>query len=94
MRRFNPDTLSPPDGPYARIVYAGDFAFLAGQVAIDLQGRVIGGDDHEAQAVQCFTNLRTTLEAMEVGPERIVRLTFYVAREAPPGLVNKRNARR
>ena len=86
MRRLNPETLPTPAGPYAHIVFAGDFAFIAGQLALDVQGQLIGGDDHQAQAVQSFTNLKLALEAIGVGRERIARMTLNIARHTPPVL--------
>jgi enamine deaminase RidA (YjgF/YER057c/UK114 family) len=43
---LNPEALGKPLGQYSQIarVKAGELAFIAGQVAADKQGRVVGAD--------------------------------------------------
>ena len=61
MQRLNPDDLLPPPGgrfAHAVIVPQGArVAFVAGQVALDRAGNIVGGSDVAAQAHQCFSNL-------------------------------------
>jgi enamine deaminase RidA (YjgF/YER057c/UK114 family) len=47
---FNPAALATPLGPYSQIarVKAAEFLFIAGQVAVDAAGNLVGGDDFEA----------------------------------------------
>ncbi len=42
---------------YSHAAMAGGFVFVAGQVAQDLEGNLVGRGDIEVQAVQVFENL-------------------------------------
>lgn len=80
--KFNPVTLAPPPGnKHAHIVVVPPghaTAYIAGQVAIGGAGNVVGGRDHAAQAERCFVNIGLALDALGVGPERIVQMTIIV----------------
>jgi enamine deaminase RidA (YjgF/YER057c/UK114 family) len=47
IRISNPDTLPKPAGVYSHVarVSAGELLFIAGQVAVDGTGIVVGADD-------------------------------------------------
>ncbi len=80
--KINPDALfPPPDNAHAHVVIApagGRTAYLAGQVALDRDGNVVGGRDHAAQIEQCFANIRDALAAIGAGPDRLVQMTIIV----------------
>lgn len=81
VRRIDPPTLAPPVMDlYAQIVVAsaGRLAFVAGQVALDPEGRLVGVGDHRAQARQCFANIRAAVAAVGATPADIVRMTINV----------------
>ena len=62
-RQFiNPPGLTKPAG-YTHVVVSADHrtAYIAGQVAVDSAGTVVGDGDFKAQAEQVFANLRTAL---------------------------------
>ncbi|MFV3126759.1 RidA family protein [Niveispirillum sp. KHB5.9] len=89
IEKLNPATLAPPVmGLYAQIAIApaGRLAFIAGQVALDADGNLVGAGSHEAQARQCFANIAAALAALGTGPERIVKMTINVAGHHP-GLI-------
>jgi enamine deaminase RidA (YjgF/YER057c/UK114 family) len=75
----NPPTLHPPSG-YSHVaeVAGGRMIFVAGQVALDHVGQLVGKDDLRAQTRQVFLNLDAALKA--VGGEfwDVVRLTYYL----------------
>lgn len=77
---FNPATLAPPLGPYSQIarVKAAEFVFIAGQVAVDAAGKLVGGDDFEAQCAQAFANLAAALAAVGAGWGHVVQFTTYL----------------
>ena len=81
MERHNPRGLLPP--PHGRFAHAvvppagARLAFVAGQVALDAAGNIVGPGDIVAQARQCFANLRLVVEALAAGPQDIVQLTLY-----------------
>ncbi|WP_275791524.1 RidA family protein [Pararhizobium gei] len=85
IRHLNPVSMPAPVAPlYAQISIApaGALAFIAGQVAIDADGRLVGKDDHRLQAEQCFRNLRDAVDALGVGTEHVVRMGLHVVRHS------------
>jgi enamine deaminase RidA (YjgF/YER057c/UK114 family) len=53
----------------------GKTLYIAGQVARDVQGKLVGKGDFEAQARQVYTNLRNILEETGGGLRNIVKTT-------------------
>ena len=76
---INPETMHRPTG-YTHVVEvtAGRPVYLAGQVAIDRSGAVVGRGDIGAQARQVFDNLQAALQAVGAGFEQLVKLTYYL----------------
>lgn len=52
--------------------------FIAGQVAWDSDGRVVGAGDLAAQLEQCYRNVATALAAVGGSFHDVARLTIYV----------------
>lgn len=80
---LNPPTMAPPIMPvYSQISIAppGALAFIAGQVAVDREGQLVGQNDYRLQAVQCFRNIAAALEALDAKPSQMVRMTINVVR--------------
>jgi reactive intermediate/imine deaminase len=65
--RSNPDTVAAPMGTYSQAVRVetGDTVWIhvSGQIAIDLEGTLVGPGDVRAQTRQVFENLKAILEA-------------------------------
>jgi reactive intermediate/imine deaminase len=59
-------------------VTAGRPVYIAGQVALDPSGAIVGPGDIRTQARQVFDNLRAALEAVGAGFDQVVKLTFYL----------------
>lgn len=81
MQSINPETLAPPEkGIYSQISIApiGRLAFIAGQIARDTNGNMVGIGDHRAQALQCFRNIAAAIAAVGAQPNQMVRMTFNV----------------
>jgi len=76
----NPDALGKPLGQYSHMtrVKASEYLFIAGQVAVDKAGNVIGADDFDAQCVQTFANIEAALKAGGAGWANVVQLTTYL----------------
>ncbi len=53
-------------------------AYIAGQVALDADGNVVGEGDLEAQARQAYANLVTALAAVGATVNEIAKTTTYV----------------
>jgi len=80
---LNPPTMAQPIMPvYAQISIApaGALAFIAGQVAVDREGQLVGQNDYRLQAAQCFRNIAAALEALDAKPSQMVRMTINVVR--------------
>jgi enamine deaminase RidA (YjgF/YER057c/UK114 family) len=79
VRYLNPPTLSMPTG-YSHIaeVSGGRTIYIAGQVAFDNSGKVVGKGDFAAQATQVFENLKLALAAVSATFENVVKVNTYV----------------
>jgi enamine deaminase RidA (YjgF/YER057c/UK114 family) len=78
---FNPESLAAPLGPYshiARVKAASEFVFIAGQVAVDKAGNIVGPGDFDAQCRQTFANLAAALASVAAGWDNLVQLTTYL----------------
>jgi len=62
----------------AQAYRAGDFIFVSGQAALDLEGNIVGEGDFEAQAVQAFDNLRAVLTAGGSDLNKLIKVNIYV----------------
>src|SRR6267378_3648807 len=80
IKIFSPDTLGKPLGQYSQItrVKASEFVYIAGQLAADRDGKVVGADDFDAQCVQVFANIETALKAVGAGWGQVVEFTTYL----------------
>ncbi len=75
--RLNPPELSPPTGFSHAVVATGTrVVFLAGQTALDTDGKITG-DTLAAQFETALTNLLTALRAAGGTPADLARVTVY-----------------
>ena len=58
-------------------VRAGTVVFIAGQVALDSSGNLVGRDDFRAQVQQVFENLRAAVEAAGGTFDDVIKLNSY-----------------
>jgi enamine deaminase RidA (YjgF/YER057c/UK114 family) len=58
----------------------GDHVYVAGQVAYNTAGELIGEDDALAQAEQCFDNIEAVLSSCGLALSDVVAVSAYVAR--------------
>lgn len=79
LERRNPTELHQPTG-YSQVVVASGkrMVFVAGQVAVDPQGKVVGRGDLGAQAKQAFRNVVAALKSAGAGPGDVAKITWYV----------------
>ena len=80
IRIFSPDALGKPLGQYSQItrVKASEFVFIAGQVAVDKDGKLVGADDFDAQCGQVYANIETALKSVGGGWDNVVEFTTYL----------------
>lgn len=72
----NPPGLGKPNGyPHVVEVSSGVTLYVAGPVARDADGNIVGRGDIRAQAEQVFRNIQTALEARGTTLADVVRLT-------------------
>ena len=78
-RYINPPTLARPTG-YTHVVEASGARtfYIAGQVALDDSGNIVGEGDMGAQARQVFENLHTALRAVGASFKDVVKLTYFI----------------
>lgn len=62
----------------SQAVRAGNLVVLAGQVALDEEGELVGENDPAAQAEQCFSNIETLLERCGSSLRDVVKLTCFL----------------
>lgn len=60
------------------VVATGKLAFVAGQVALDGDGRLVGPGDLAAQTAQSLRNLETVLRELGADWSHVVRLNWYL----------------
>jgi enamine deaminase RidA (YjgF/YER057c/UK114 family) len=74
-----PQTLPRPTGfSYGYEVKSGRLVFVAGQVAVNAEGKIVGRGDLVAQFRQTCANLQAVMAAAGGGMDDFVKLTIYV----------------
>jgi len=77
VHRINPAELSPPTGfSHAVVATGGQLVFLAGQTALDPDGKIVS-DTLPEQFATALTNLLAALRAAGGAPTDLVRVTVY-----------------
>jgi len=76
-----PEGVAPPAGHFSHgIIASGRHLYVAGQVALDENGELVGGDDAGAQARQVLTNLQRVIESAGANMSDVARTTVYLTR--------------
>jgi enamine deaminase RidA (YjgF/YER057c/UK114 family) len=78
-RYVNPSALVKPTG-YTHVVIAPDgrTVYIAGQVAFDSTGAIVGEGDFTAQAEQVYRNLERALESVGGSMADLVKTTTFI----------------
>ena len=71
----NPDNKPVGFSPVARV---GNQVFVAGQVATDANGELVGIGDAGAQSEQCFKNIEAALRAAGAGWDDVTKITCFM----------------
>jgi enamine deaminase RidA (YjgF/YER057c/UK114 family) len=79
IRKFSPETLHPTS-QYSHLVEVsgGRTVYISGQIALDVQGNLIGPGDMGLQARQVFENIQTALQSVGLTFASVVKLNYYV----------------
>jgi len=76
IQRINPPGMTQPTA-YSHVVRHDNLLFMAGQVALDADGNVVGAGDMQAQVRQVLENMRTVLASQGADFSNIVKITIY-----------------
>jgi len=77
---LNPVGACPPQGLYSHVgkADAGQLLFIAGQLAVDAHGAVVGKHDFDAQFAQVFDNLGAVLKGLGLRFADIIKFTTFL----------------
>ncbi len=79
--------------PYSQAIRAGEFVFVAGQVALRPGDSEVTGSTIEEQTEQVMENVKAILEAAGSGLERLVKTTVFLTSFSNFGGMNEVYAR-
>lgn len=76
---MNPDHVCKPVGQYSQCIKASgsQLVFIAGQVAVNEHGELVGKGDIEAQARQVLTNIEALVRAAGGSMKDVVQTITY-----------------
>ncbi len=77
-----PDLVQPTGYSYGVKVRGGATLYIAGQVAFDAHGNVVGAGDILKQFEHALANFRRVLEAGGAVPQDVVKLNIYTSDKA------------
>ena len=63
---------------YSHVARAGNTFYIAGQVAKDIAGQLVGKGDFETQVRQVFTNLKNILDEVGGSVHNIAKMTTFL----------------
>jgi enamine deaminase RidA (YjgF/YER057c/UK114 family) len=80
VRYSNPSGLAKPLGAYSHIARAraSELLFIAGQLAVNEAGELVGKGDFAAQMRQVFANLGCALGSEGLGFANVTKFTTYL----------------
>lgn len=76
IERMNPRTMTQPTA-YSHLVKYDQLMFIAGQVALDGDGNVVGEGDMAAQFRQVLENLKTVLASEGADFSDVVKINIF-----------------
>jgi 2-iminobutanoate/2-iminopropanoate deaminase len=83
----NPPGVHTPQAHYSHVARAGNTLYVAGQLALDPSGAVVGLGDARAQARQCYANLAAILAHDGGSLRHLMKTTTYITHWAYRPLV-------
>src|ERR1700692_80834 len=81
VQYINPEGAPPAQGLYSHMtrVKSGDLIFVAGQLSVDNDGKIVGKHDFDLQFKQVFANLQAVLKAVGCDFNDGVRFNAFMA---------------
>lgn len=79
---YTPETMPRTTSPYLQVARAkaSEYLFIAGQVAVDAAGNLIGDGDISAQCERVYGNIELALKSAGAGWKNVVDFTSYLVR--------------
>ena len=89
VRLSSPESLSKPIG-YSHVaeISSGKLVYIAGQVALDRDGRLVGENDFERQLRQVFGNLDHALKQAGCSFGDVVKLNYFCSDTVDAGSIS------
>jgi len=87
--RINPPGVHTPQANYSHVTRVGDTLYISGQLPLDEGGALIGPGDAEAQAEQCYRNIRRIVEHFGGTLDDVVKITQFITDIAYRPLVGR-----
>jgi enamine deaminase RidA (YjgF/YER057c/UK114 family) len=86
VRFSNPSTIAKPLSTYSQMVEVngGKTVYIAGQVAVDQAGELVGPNDFRAQVEQVFKNIKAAVESAGGDMNSLVKTNYYCAESVDP----------
>lgn len=81
---FNPDSINSPRGSYSHVAElqpGAKLVVIAGQVAIDPEGNVVGQGDFDAQCARVYANVGAALEAAGGDWRNVIQFMTFLTRK-------------
>jgi 2-iminobutanoate/2-iminopropanoate deaminase len=78
LQMINPSAFGPSTLPFSQGVRAGNLLFLAGQAAMDENGRIVGEGDVREQTRYTLGRMRTVLEEAGGDLSNVVTATVFL----------------
>jgi len=76
--RINPPGVHTPQANYSHVTRVGSTLYISGQLGLDADGHLVGAGDAEAQAEQCYRNIKAIVEHFGGSMEDVVKITQYI----------------
>ena len=76
IERTNPEGMTQPTA-YSHLVKVGNLMFLAGQVALDGEGNVVGAGDMKSQVRQVLENMKSVLASEGADFSNVVKINIF-----------------
>ena len=76
--RVNPPGVHTPQANYSHGTRVGNTLYISGQLPLDVDGKLVGLGDAEAQAEQCYRNVKAIVEHFGGAMDDIVKIGQYI----------------
>jgi reactive intermediate/imine deaminase len=76
IERINPEGMTQPTA-YSHLVKVDNLLFIAGQVAVDGDGNIVGEGDMSTQVRQVLENLQTVLASQGADFSNVVKVNIF-----------------